>query len=317
MSSPKNKNLKKVTMRDIAREAGVSVATVSYVINNNTNETIPSSTKNKIMTIAREMNYIPDLVARSLVSGKSGLIGVFIVNDYSVDFPWKKCYYSEFINWLERMFAIEGYHILLSNIDIENPKLDIIFQRDLEGVFIVDVRKNLFYELSNKFNVPIIIVDSYIDDLIFHKIVPDFESAIQKGKDLLGNNELFLVMDKFNNREMNQKIQYCFGGDEADIHMVESIYELEDFLKSHKGKKGIVLNEFLGTIVANFIDPPNIAVISTCGSSYIIPKRAKKVVFDVEKKAKTAVTIMMNYLNRKFAADKYTIFKEKEFSLKG
>ncbi|MTI59971.1 MAG: hypothetical protein FH762_08365 [Firmicutes bacterium] len=93
--------------------------------------------------------------------------------------------------------------------------------------------------------------------------------------------------------------------------MVESIYELEDFLKSHKGKKGIVLNEFLGTIVANSIEPSNIAVISTCGSSYIIPKEAKKVVFDVEKKAKKAVDIMMNYLNRKFAADKYTIFKEK------
>lgn len=55
----------KATMKDIARQANVSVATVSYVLNNVKNQTIPDPTRQSILQIARELNYVPNLAARS------------------------------------------------------------------------------------------------------------------------------------------------------------------------------------------------------------------------------------------------------------
>lgn len=57
--------MKKATMKDIARQANVSVATVSYVLNNVKNQTIPDPTRQIILQIARELNYVPNLAARS------------------------------------------------------------------------------------------------------------------------------------------------------------------------------------------------------------------------------------------------------------
>ncbi|GAV10816.1 LacI family DNA-binding transcriptional regulator [Paenibacillus sp. NAIST15-1] len=62
--------MKKPTMKDIAQRANVSVATVSYVLNNVDNQTIPESTRCKITQIAKELDYTPNLTARSLARKK-------------------------------------------------------------------------------------------------------------------------------------------------------------------------------------------------------------------------------------------------------
>lgn len=52
---------KRVTIHDIAKEAGVSVATVSYVINNKQGQTISEETKNKIWHVINMLNYKPSI----------------------------------------------------------------------------------------------------------------------------------------------------------------------------------------------------------------------------------------------------------------
>ncbi|WP_425415397.1 LacI family DNA-binding transcriptional regulator [Paenibacillus glacialis] len=58
-------------MKDIASRANVSVATVSYVLNNVDNQTIPETTRSQILRLAAELHYIPSLTARSLQSTSS------------------------------------------------------------------------------------------------------------------------------------------------------------------------------------------------------------------------------------------------------
>jgi DNA-binding LacI/PurR family transcriptional regulator len=64
---------KSVTSRDVARASGVSQATVSYVINNNANQTISPETRERVLTAAKELGYIPNEQARALRSGKSNI----------------------------------------------------------------------------------------------------------------------------------------------------------------------------------------------------------------------------------------------------
>ena len=56
---------KRATIRDVAREAGVSVATVSYVLNNRPNQKISDDTKKKVLQIANLLQYSPSFAFRS------------------------------------------------------------------------------------------------------------------------------------------------------------------------------------------------------------------------------------------------------------
>lgn len=67
-----------VTLKDIAERAGVTSATVSMVINNKPN--ISEATRRKVMRIARELNYYPNVIARGLATRKSDSIGVIVPN---------------------------------------------------------------------------------------------------------------------------------------------------------------------------------------------------------------------------------------------
>ncbi|WDC85229.1 LacI family DNA-binding transcriptional regulator [Caloramator sp. mosi_1] len=65
--------MKRPTLKDIAKEVGVSVATVSYVLNGNEKQSISEETKDKIIQVANRLNYVPNLAARSLVKENRGL----------------------------------------------------------------------------------------------------------------------------------------------------------------------------------------------------------------------------------------------------
>ena len=67
-----------VTLKDIAERAGVTSATVSMVINNKPN--ISEATRKKVLKIARELNYYPNVIARGLATRKSNAIGVIVPN---------------------------------------------------------------------------------------------------------------------------------------------------------------------------------------------------------------------------------------------
>jgi len=67
-----------VTLKDIAKRAGVTSATVSMVINNKPN--ISEATRRKVLKIAKELNYYPNVIARGLATKKSNSIGVIVPN---------------------------------------------------------------------------------------------------------------------------------------------------------------------------------------------------------------------------------------------
>lgn len=68
--------MKRVTIKDIARMANVSAATVSMVLNGKTN--ISAATRERVMALAKQHNYVPNVSARGLVSARTGSIGIII-----------------------------------------------------------------------------------------------------------------------------------------------------------------------------------------------------------------------------------------------
>ncbi len=121
-----------VTIKDIARRAGVSPSVVSRALNNKYG--VKESTKQLIKSIAREMNYYPNAAARRLVTRKSGMIGVMMA-DISEPF------YTQIIKGMEYVASRTGYTLLFSNsydnLEKTNVLQKMIVTENVDGLVIV------------------------------------------------------------------------------------------------------------------------------------------------------------------------------------
>ncbi|TLY61726.1 MAG: LacI family transcriptional regulator, partial [Gammaproteobacteria bacterium] len=96
-----------VTLRDVAREAQVSTATVSRVINGHGN--VSDATRERILGIAERLRYVPDSAARSLSTGLTHTIGVLLPDLYGE-------FFSEIIRGIDQAARRRGLHLLLSGV---------------------------------------------------------------------------------------------------------------------------------------------------------------------------------------------------------
>ena len=95
----------KITIRDVAREAGVSVATVSRVLNDS--GPVSETTRRRIREIASRLRYVPDSAARSLITRRSTTLGVLLPDLYGE-------FFSEVIRGIDQAAQRSGYHLLVS-----------------------------------------------------------------------------------------------------------------------------------------------------------------------------------------------------------
>jgi LacI family transcriptional regulator len=95
------------TLKDVARVAKVSTATVSRVINGHGNVT--SATRERIMHVIESMHYVPDSAARSLSTGQTNTIGVLLPDLHGE-------FFSELIRGIDQAARTRGLHLLLSGV---------------------------------------------------------------------------------------------------------------------------------------------------------------------------------------------------------
>lgn len=149
-----------VTMKDIAEIAGVSKATVSMVMNKK-DASISENTRKKILKIAKEMSYIPNSVARSLSTKKSGTIGI-ILPDITNPF------FSEMARAIEDEAERLKYNIIICNTDNDKDKeekyIELLISKLIDGViFMSGGKSNASITILKNNNVPFVLVDRYIE----------------------------------------------------------------------------------------------------------------------------------------------------------
>lgn len=289
----------------------MSVATVSYVLNNVANQTIPDETKCRVLDAAKQLNYVPNLAARSLVKQKSGLIGILINRSEHEGF-WKQLRYASFINQLERLLSDRGYHLVLSSLDADSPKLDIISERKLDGVFAVDVKRENFHLISSHFSVgvPLILIDSIIEDSLFYKVNYDYAEAFARAGASSKLNQSYVVIDSFNNAELIQSIRSSIGIDPSLFHMMEDEEQLGRFLEQNTEKTGIVLNEFIGAAAAKYVNAAKLTVICTADCPDILPAAVTRIQYD-NRKSEEAFQLMMKLIDNPMNGPKHKYIEVK------
>lgn len=104
--------VKRPTQNDVAKLAGVSRATVSYVINGNTDVPISPDTKARVLQAVAQLNYAPDARARSLRSGGSNTIGLLIPDLHNP-------HYWSIVQGVEDSIRDAGYELLLTSTSLD------------------------------------------------------------------------------------------------------------------------------------------------------------------------------------------------------
>ena len=128
--------MKRPTQADVARLAGVSTATVSYVVNERANDRVPISekTRQRVLDAVAELGYLPDARAQSLASGDTKTIGLIIPDIRNPHF-WE---HAEGVGQEARA---SGYHILLSETGLDSDNEEDIFKdlsrRRIDGLILM------------------------------------------------------------------------------------------------------------------------------------------------------------------------------------
>ena len=142
-------------IQEVARRAGVSTATVSRTINNPS--MVDPKTAKRVWKAVEELRYYPNSQARSLVSGRSRLLGL-IVSDITNPF------FPELIKGFEDVAIRHGYEILISSTDYDSGRMSIcvrrMLERKVEGVAIMtsEMDTRLVDQLAHR-NVPMVFLD--------------------------------------------------------------------------------------------------------------------------------------------------------------
>jgi LacI family transcriptional regulator len=158
-----------MNIHDVAKKSGLSVVTVSRVLNNS--PSVREGNRQKVLSAMEELNYSPNSAARSLVRGKTGVIGMSITN-------FNDSFYDRVIRVVNRKLAEQGYFLALSIAENEEEGVNFLFQKDrVDGIILLSPleekeyveelkRRNIpFVLLDNQFrheDVPSVVVDNYL-----------------------------------------------------------------------------------------------------------------------------------------------------------
>lgn len=160
-----------ITINDVAKEAGVSISTVSRVLNGN--YPVKKETREKVEVAIKKLNFQPNPIARSLVSKKTMSIGVVVPSITNM-------YFTEVIEGIERYCFNKEYDVYLSvtNGDYKHEKkmIDKFLEKYVDGIIVVDPQtkniKNGYIQAIAK-KIPLVCINGYHENIEINFIISD------------------------------------------------------------------------------------------------------------------------------------------------
>ncbi|WP_462405676.1 catabolite control protein A [Gracilibacillus sp. Marseille-QA3620] len=163
-----------ITIYDVAREANVSMATVSRVVNGNPN--VKPATRKKVNEVIERLGYRPNAVARGLASKKTTTVGVIIPDISSI-------FYAELARGIEDIATMYKYNIILSNSDSNQDKelhlIQTMLGKQVDGVvFMSSNITDEHIEELKKSPVPVVLAGTVEDTEQIPSVNIDYKQAV-------------------------------------------------------------------------------------------------------------------------------------------
>ena len=235
---------KSVTIKDIAKLANCTPATVSMVLNNRPG--ISEETCEKVLLIAKELDYRPNMVARSLVSQQSKTIGLIINNFYDQ-------FFAHIAEWVEKDARKRGYTVFICSLDtnpeLEEMYMDILAAKRVDGIIFSTVLMNsTHFSRLDRIGLPYVFINrtsrnkNYIDKV--SSVAMDNELAGFKIADhlyRLGHDRIGLITGDLDSsihfdRTQGAKKAFAERGLEIDASLIVDCKNSYDIARRAMGK---------------------------------------------------------------------------------
>ena len=156
-------------MREVAEHAGVSVTTVSHVVNNT--RAVNPDTRKRVEEAMRILGYQPNVVARSLRRGKTHTIGIILPDSANP-------YFAEVVRGVEDTSFSHGYSVILCNsdndLDKERLYTNVLLEKQVDGIIIVAAglsSENIRNLLARE--IPLVLVDRRVPEVDADYVLTD------------------------------------------------------------------------------------------------------------------------------------------------
>lgn len=221
------KKTRRVSLKDVAEKAGVSISLVSFVLNGKSKQyRVGAEISKKIEEIAKEMNYSPNMVAKGLRSGHSYTIGFIMPNLASP-------FFAALSRHIEDAAGEHGFSVMIRSTDEDEAKtnriIDIMKSRGIDG-FIMAPSTNSQSQIEELLSdgMPTIMIDRYFSDLDIMTITLDNQHAaycatkglIERGYKNILNITYSTELEHINVREIGYRQAITEAGLEARVEKV-------------------------------------------------------------------------------------------------
>lgn len=219
------------TIKDVAKAANVSIATVSLVIHNH--KRISKETKNKVLKTIERLNYTPSRSARELVTKRTGNIGFIITNDH---FLRNEPFYTQIFIGLEMEAKEHDYYILLEIIkpdtDYSNSLPRFILNRDVDGIVVAGKIPGTLIDKFHPLDIPTLFIDYIPNQRKFSTITIDNKMGGFLAVDYLiklGHRNIAFAGGDIKHPSISDRlIGYNHALEKANIEIAEELIEISE-----------------------------------------------------------------------------------------
>jgi len=222
---------KSVTIKDVAKLAGVSTTTVSYVINKT--GFLSDKTRAKVLKAIDELNYRPNILARSLRNRKTSTVGLMICD-------LRNPFFAEVLWGIETYLGKKGYNIIVADTDYDPKKekeaAEMFYSKQVDGVIVVpggdrDEHIKFFTEQ----NIPVVLLDKRARNLnVDVVLVNNIEGSRQLVEHLinLGHKRIGIVTGPLSSTTGKERLEgYLKALRRHSIPEDEDLIKIGDFKK--------------------------------------------------------------------------------------
>ena len=276
------------SIKDVAREAGVSISTVSNALNNS--RYVKKETKEKILEITKNLNYTPNIIARGLKTRSTRTVAV-IVPDISNQF------FAQVIKGVEEVARQRKYNVLLTctyyDVLEEKKSIEILRQQFVDGfLFISGYDSFAHIKELNDDKVPVVVADRELKEKKIPSVLIENFRAMRDTVNYLhrlGHKRIGYISYTYDNQTTVEKRfkGYCRGLKDnklvfdPDIVVISEALRLNELQGSREAIKKILNCKDIPSVIINASDFIAVGVIRALKELKIkIPEEISVVGFD-------------------------------------